>query len=86
MLHYNSCVILHAISYIVSCHGDVLCFPQFESPLRYMVFVTVVQNLLILKSLEMSRGASILGAVCLEAIVRLLWQCSLYSIVVFLVE
>jgi hypothetical protein len=50
-----------------------------------MVFVTVVQNLLILKSLEMSRGASTLGAVCLEAIVRLLWHCSSYS-VVFLVE
>jgi hypothetical protein len=48
MLHNNNCVILHAISYIVSYRGDVLCFTQFECPLRYMVFVTVIQNLLIL--------------------------------------
>jgi hypothetical protein len=52
-------------SYIVSYHGDVLCFTHFESPLRYIVFVIVGQNLFILNSLEMSPGASILGAVCL---------------------
>jgi hypothetical protein len=86
MLHYSSCVIIHAISYIVSYHGDVLCFTQFEISLRYVVFVTVVQNLLILKSLEISRGDSIFCAVCLEAIVRLLWHCSSYSLVVFPVE
>jgi hypothetical protein len=83
MLHYN-CVILHAISCIVSYHGDVLCFTHFESPLSYMVFVIVGQNLLILKRLEMSPGASILGAVCLQASVRLLWHSS-YSVFVFLV-
>jgi hypothetical protein len=31
-------------------------------------------------------GALILGDVCLEAIVRLVWHCSSYSVVVFLVE
>jgi hypothetical protein len=55
-----------------------------EIPLSYIVFVTVGQNLLILKSLEMSPGASILGAVCLEASVWLLWHSS-YSVFVFLV-
>jgi hypothetical protein len=84
MLHYN-CVIRHAISYIVSYRGDVLCFTHFESSLSYMVFVIVDQNLLILKSLETSPGASILGAVCLQASVQLLWHSS-YSVVVFLVE
>jgi hypothetical protein len=57
MLHYNW-VILHAISYIVSYHGVVLRFTHFARPLGYMVFVTVGQNLLILKRLEMSPGVS----------------------------
>jgi hypothetical protein len=72
MLHY-SWVMLHAISYIVSYQGYVLCFTHFESPLRYMVFVIVGQNLLILKRLEMSPSASWLGAVCLQAC-WLLWH------------
>ena len=46
MLHYNW-VILHAISYIVGYHGVVLRFTNFASPLGYMVFVIVGQNLLI---------------------------------------
>jgi hypothetical protein len=57
MLHYNW-VILNAISYIVSYHEVVLRFTHFASPLGYMVFIIVGQNLLILKRLEMSPGAS----------------------------
>jgi hypothetical protein len=46
---------------------------------RLATFITVFQNILIPKSLEMCPCALILGAACLEAIVRLSWHCSSYN-------
>jgi hypothetical protein len=48
---------------------------------RLATFITVFQNLLNPKTLEMCPGALILGAACLEAIVRLSWHCSSDSVV-----
>jgi hypothetical protein len=78
MLHYNNCVILHAITYKFSYR--VLRSLKFRLD---TFFFTVFQNLLIPKSLEVGSGALMLGDVCLEAIVRLV-LCTGLSCVIWL--